>query len=111
MGTALITSAVVGIVIDYTIHFIEFFKHEYKSGGDYLKRTFAGSGKAIIINAVSVGAGFAVLGFSRFRVIAQFGTLVALAMVTTAVVSLTVIPVLLATIKPQFIYGKSNAER
>ena len=109
MGTALIGSLVVGIGIDYTIHFIEFFKHEYQSGGDFLKRTFAGSGKAIIINAISVGAGFAVLAFSQFRVIAQFGTLIAIAMITTATVSLTLIPALLTTIKPKFIYGNSKA--
>ncbi|MDR2952946.1 MAG: MMPL family transporter [Treponema sp.] len=31
LGTALIASLAVGIGIDYTIHFIEFFKHEYQS--------------------------------------------------------------------------------
>jgi predicted RND superfamily exporter protein len=111
MGTVLIASAVVGIGIDYTIHFIEFFKREYQLGGDFLKRTFAGCGKAIIINAVSVGMGFAVLAFSQFRALAQFGALVTFSMITTAAVSLTLIPVLLTTIKPKFIYGETNAER
>jgi predicted RND superfamily exporter protein len=107
IGTALIASLAVGIGIDYTIHFIESFKHEYQSGsasgGDFLRRTFNSCGKAIIINAVSVGAGFAVLTFSQFRILAEFGGLIALSMVIAAAVSLLVIPVLLTVIKPKFI--------
>jgi predicted RND superfamily exporter protein len=108
MATAMIASLTVGIGIDYTIHFIEAFKREYAAGGDYLYRTFATSGKAILINAVSVGGGFLVLAFSRFRIMAQFGSLVALSMAISALVSLTVIPVLLSTVKPKFIYGGSG---
>jgi predicted RND superfamily exporter protein len=105
LGTALISSLAVGIGIDYTIHFIEFFKHEYQSGKPaFLRRTFIGCGKAIMINALSVGAGFGVLAFSQFRIIAQLGALIALSMLITAFVSLTVIPALLMTIKPKFIY-------
>jgi predicted RND superfamily exporter protein len=110
IGTALIASLAVGIGIDYTIHFIDFFKREYQadhgSGDDFLRRTFAGCGKAIIINAVSVGAGFGVLSLSQFRILSELGSLVALSMGITALVSLTVIPVLLTTIKPKFIYGE-----
>jgi predicted RND superfamily exporter protein len=116
IGTALIASLAVGIGIDYTIHFIEFFKREYQidhgSGNDFLRRTFTGCGKAILINAVSVGAGFAGLSLSRFKILSELGVLVALSMAITAFVSLTVIPVLLTTIKPKFIYGSDvNASR
>jgi len=111
LGTALISSLAVGIGIDYTIHFIEFYKHEYQSGApDFLRRTFIGCGKAIIINALSVGAGFGVLAFSQFRIIAQLGALIALSMMITAFVSLTVIPALLMVIKPQFIYLENQEE-
>jgi predicted RND superfamily exporter protein len=112
IGTALIASLAVGIGIDYTIHFIDFFKREYQndnsSGKDFLFKVFTGCGKAIIINAVSVGAGFGVLAFSQFRILSNLGVLVALSMFITALVSLTVIPVLLTTIKPKFIYGAKN---
>ncbi|MHB9291962.1 hypothetical protein Holit_01050 [Hollandina sp. SP2] len=111
VATALIASLTVGIGIDYTIHFIEAFKLEYSGGGDYLHRTFFGTGKAILINAASVGAGFGVLVFSQFRIMAQFGGLVALSMIISATVSLTVIPVLLTTVRPKFIYGNNSALR
>jgi predicted RND superfamily exporter protein len=107
IATALIASLAVGIGIDYTIHFIDAFKREYSSGGDYLYRTFAGAGKAILINAVSVGAGFGVLVLSQFRLMAQFGSIIALSMGISAIVSLTVIPVMLMAVRPKFIYGKT----
>ena len=106
LGTALISSLAVGIGIDYTIHFIEFFKREYKTGEkDFLRQTYIGCGKAIIINAMSVGAGFGVLALSQFKIIAELGALIALSMLITALVSLTVIPALLTVIKPKFIFG------
>jgi len=74
----------------------------------FLRRTLIGCGKAIPVNALSVGAGFGVLAFSRFRIIAELGLLIALCMVITAFISLTVIPALLAVIKPKFIYGDSG---
>jgi predicted RND superfamily exporter protein len=110
VATALTGSLAVGIGIDYTIHIIDAFKREYKNGGDYLRRTFAGAGKAILINAVSVGAGFGILTFSQFRVLSQFGGLITLSMAVSAVVSLTVIPVLITTVKPKFIYGQNSGQ-
>ncbi|MDR2069946.1 MAG: MMPL family transporter [Treponema sp.] len=106
IGTAMVASVSVGIGIDYTIHFLEAYKREYQAAGgkgDFLSRAYATSGKAILINAVSVGAGFAVLLFSQFNMLADLGLLIAMTMGTSAIVSLTVIPVLLNLIKPKFI--------
>jgi predicted RND superfamily exporter protein len=109
LGTAIIASLTVCIGIDDAIHFIVFYKREYKSGDpDSLRRAFLACGKAVCIAALSVGAGFAVLAFSRFKIISEFGFLTALCMVSTTLVSLTIIPALLSTIKPKFIYGEKT---
>jgi predicted RND superfamily exporter protein len=108
IGTSMVASVSVGIGIDYTIHYIEAYKREYRAGngtGDYLRRTFASSGKAIMINAVSVGLGFAVLLLSQFVMLEDLGLLIALTMGTSAFVSLTIIPVLLLIFKPKFVQG------
>ena len=65
--------------------------------------TFLGSGKAILFNAVSVGAGFAVLMFSKFNMLSELGFLIALIMITSSLGSLTILPVLLNLMKPKFI--------
>jgi predicted RND superfamily exporter protein len=109
IGTSMVASVSVGIGIDYTIHFIEAYKREYRASGgrgDYLRRAFASCGKAIMINALSVGAGFAVLLLSQFVMLEHLGLLIALTMGTSAFVSLTVIPVLALVFKPKFIAGQ-----
>ncbi|MFA6508077.1 MAG: MMPL family transporter, partial [Treponemataceae bacterium] len=106
IGTAMISSITVGTGIDYIIHYLAAYHHEFlamKNGGDFFRRTFLSSGKAILFNAISVGAGFAVLAFSQFTMLAYFGILVALAMATSATVSLTLLPILLNWLKPAFI--------
>ncbi|MDR1108750.1 MAG: MMPL family transporter [Spirochaetaceae bacterium] len=107
IGTSMVASISVGIGIDYTIHYMGAYKREYLASGggqgNFLWKTFATSGKAIVINAVSVGAGFGVLAFSRFNMLMDLGLLIALTMGTSALVSLTVIPVLLTLIKPKYI--------
>jgi len=106
LGTSMVASVSVGVGIDYTIHCLEAYKREYRASngeGNFLWRTFISSGKAIIINAVSVGAGFAVLFFSRFNMLADLGLLIAITMFSSALISLTVLPALLAVFKPKFI--------
>jgi predicted RND superfamily exporter protein len=123
LGTSLVASVSVGIGIDYTIHFIDAYKREYREVNrvsmrdllqtsttaihgdeeDVLRRAFEGSGKAIVINAVSVGAGFAVLALSQFNILADLGLLICLTMFTSALLSLTVIPALLSVLNPRFV--------
>ena len=109
IGTSMMASLCVAIGIDYTIHYIEAYKREYlDSGGkgNFLLKTFTSSGKAILIDAASTGTGFAVLLFSQFVMLRDLGFLIALAMGSSAIVGLTVIPVLLSVIKPKFIYAR-----
>jgi predicted RND superfamily exporter protein len=114
IGTSMVASVSVGIGIDYTIHYLEAHKREYRASGgrgDYLRRAFASSGKAIMINAISVGVGFAVLLLSRFVMLEDLGLLIALTMGTSAFVSLTIIPVLLLVFNPKFIRGVAYEQK
>ena len=114
IGTAMVASISVGIGIDYTIHYMAAYHNEFLltgGKGDFLRRTFLTSGKAILFNAVSVGAGFAVLCLSQFNILADLGLLIALTMGTSALVSLTVLPVLLIITNPAFIRRPLPSER
>jgi predicted RND superfamily exporter protein len=106
LATAMISSVSIGVGIDYTIHFIEAYKHEYRlSGGrgDFLKRAYYVSGTAILVDTLSVGLGFAVLWFSNFIMLRDFGLLVCLAMIISALCALIIVPALLGFFKPKFI--------
>lgn len=107
LGTSMVAAVSFAVGIDYTIHCLEAYKREYKAAnrtGNFLHRVFFSSGKAIVINAASVGAGFSVLLLSNFVMLADFGLLIAITMFSSALASLTVLPAMLALIKPKFIY-------
>ena len=106
IGTAMVASFAIGIGIDYTIHYLAAYHHAYTKRRDdrnFLIHTFYGSGKAILFNAVSVGAGFAVLMLSKFNMLSELGLLIALVMGTSSFASLTVLPTILSIVKPRFI--------
>jgi predicted RND superfamily exporter protein len=98
IATVLVASLAVGIGVDYSIHIISHFTHTLKITGDTrvaLEDTIEISGKAIIINVVSVSAGFLILVFSEMVPLQYFGTLVALSMVASSLGALTLLPVIL----------------
>jgi predicted RND superfamily exporter protein len=110
IGTSMVASLSIGIGIDYTIHFMETYKTEWRLHGgekNFLQRVFVTTGSAIVINAVSVGAGFAVLLLSEFIILKDLGLLIALTMGTSALVSLTIVPALLTVLKPKFVEWES----
>jgi predicted RND superfamily exporter protein len=113
--TALIASVVIGLGIDYTIHFVSRFKQELKNKQNdlaALTKTLQTTGVAIIINALSVGLGFEVLVLAAGQHVSLLGGLLGLALIVSAVFTLTVLPVLLLIIKPGFILntGEKNKE-
>ena len=113
VATVMIGSIVIGIGIDYAIHFQSRFRLEFAKGGDHdpaeaLERTMRTSGRGIVYNAITVGLGFAVLIFSSMKGTSVFGSLVASAMAISAIASLTIIPALLVARRPKFLTRPSR---
>ncbi|WP_320130134.1 MMPL family transporter [uncultured Sphaerochaeta sp.] len=106
MVTSLIGSIAIGIGVDYTIHFMSDYHYERLLCDDLntvTLNTLATTGKAIVVNAVSVGLGFLVLCLSRFVVLRYIGLLVAVVMLTSSVTAMTILPAMLNVFKPKFI--------
>jgi len=98
IATVLVASLAVGIGVDYSIHIISHFSHILKITGNAkiaLEDTIEISGKAIIINVISVSAGFLILVFSEMVPLQYFGILVAISMVGSSLAALTLLPVIL----------------
>ena len=109
ISTAMVAAVSIGIGIDYTIHYLSYYHFErIKTDNLELvaRNTLAGAGKAIIVNAISVAAGFMVLLFSKFNPLNYFGLLIAITMITSSTASLTLLPILLEMFKPKFISRK-----
>ncbi|MBN1119389.1 MAG: RND family transporter [Bacteroidales bacterium] len=98
IATVLVASIALGIGIDYSIHIITGFNFHLIETGDAekaIEKTLLSSGKAVIINVISVAAGFLVLIFSQIVPLQNFGILVAISMFGSGFGALTLLPVIL----------------
>ena len=104
--TAMIASISIGLGVDYAIHFTSRFKKEAESNDNILtalKNTLQSTGVAVILNTLSVGLGFTVLLFAAGQHLQRFGGLLALALVVSAIFTLTVLPTLTLLFKPKYL--------
>lgn len=108
MATSIIAAIAIGIGVDYAIHFLNRFLHEYRVHPDSdlsatMVRTMMTSGRAIIYNVLSVMFGFLVLCLSNFPLLRNVGWLLGLTMIVSGIGALTVLPAFLIVFKPRFI--------
>ena len=107
-ATSMLSSIMIGIGIDYTIHFLFRFRTEIRNGlndQDAIVKTLSTTGQGIIINGFSVMMGFAVCMLSTFIPIFFFGWLIAVSIFMCLVAALTLLPVILVLTRPKFIYN------
>jgi predicted RND superfamily exporter protein len=98
IATVLVASVAVGDGIGYSIHVISYFRFAFKQYQDVKKALFDTimiSGRAIVINVLSVAAGFLVLIFSNFVPLQYFGLLMAFSMIGSSMGAMTLLPVIL----------------
>ena len=107
-ATSMLSSIMIGIGIDYTIHFLFRFRTEIRNGlsdEEAIVRTLSTTGQGIIINGFSVIVGFAVCMLSTFIPIYFFGWLIAVSIFMCLIAALTLLPLVLILTRPKFIYG------
>ena len=105
-ATALLSSIMIGVGVDFTIQYIWCFNLQINSGLTYPEATVASMktiGRSIIINAFSVMAGFSALIFSGFTSIRFFGYLVIISIGSCLIGALVIVPAILMKYKPGFI--------
>ncbi|MDP8240891.1 MAG: MMPL family transporter [Candidatus Hatepunaea meridiana] len=107
--TALLSSIMIGVGIDYTIHFLWRYKDELAAGLSYeaaVKKTLTTTGRGIVFNALSVIIGFAALLVSNFLPVKFFGFLVVVSISACLVGALILIPAMCIVFKPKFLEPK-----
>jgi len=107
MGSAAIIAMAAGVGADYAIYFLYRFREERRraaSDAEALERTLHTSGRAVMFVAGAIGAGFGVIGFSKFLGLHLFGTLMPTAMVLSCLAALSVMPVMILRTRPRFVF-------
>jgi hydrophobe/amphiphile efflux-3 (HAE3) family protein len=106
IATALLSSIMIGVGVDYTIHFLWRYKTEREKGldpGAAVIKTLTTTGRGISFNALSVILGFCALLFSVFTPLKFFGYLVIMTIFSCLVGALVIIPALVLIFKPGFL--------
>jgi predicted RND superfamily exporter protein len=107
--TALLSSIIIGVGIDYTIHFLWRCREERRSGltsVDAVKKTLSTTGRGIVFNAFSVIIGFFVLLISNFMPVKFFGFLIVVSILACLIGALSLVPALCIVLKPKFLEPK-----
>ena len=102
----MLSSIMIGVGVDYTIHFLWRYRAERQNGLDpqeAVKKTLTTTGRGIVFNAFSVIVGFLVLFTSGFMPIRFFGFLVVVSIFSCLVGALVFIPALCLVFRPGFL--------
>ena len=97
--TIMITALTIGLGIDYSIHVWRRFEKNRSSGmgvWDSMREMYATTGTALLMSAGTTICGFLVLMLSPIPVISDFGIVSSIAVAFSLILSLIVLPVLLA---------------
>jgi predicted RND superfamily exporter protein len=106
IATVLVGSISIGIGIDYSIHFVSRFRKEFKEDKtelEALDKTLETTGKAILINVLTVMMGFLVLVLAELVPLRRFGILVAITMIGSGIGAITLLPAIILLSKAGFI--------
>ncbi len=102
IGTAVISSIVIGIGVDYSIHYLKRMT-EYSDKGysfnEAILKTVRHSGKAIMYNAFTVGTGFIAMLFSILTPLSTMGWMITVTMLVSAISTIVLLPAVLSIVK------------
>lgn len=111
VATALLSSVMIGVGVDYTIHFLWRFREERQQNiavKEAVLTTINTTGRGIIFNAMSVIVGFVVLILSSFTPIRFFGVLVVVSIFSCLVGALVILPALVIRFRFSFLEPESS---
>ncbi|MEZ4235762.1 MAG: MMPL family transporter [Myxococcota bacterium] len=103
--TAMLSSIMVGVGVDYTVHFLWRYREERRTGTDpstAAYRTLVSAGRGIVFNALSVVFGFSILLLSNFLPVRFFGFLVVVSIGGCLLGAMILMPPLMILLKPRF---------
>jgi predicted RND superfamily exporter protein len=108
VGTSMFAAISIGLGVDFSIHTIErlqtLLRDTRYSMDEAILQLYPSTGRALLFNFAALALGFGVLTTSKVVVLHEFGVLVAVAIATSFLSSMTVLPALVKVFKPGFLW-------
>lgn len=111
VATALLSSIMIGVGVDYTIHFLWRYREERRQNrpaNEAVITTITTTGRGITFNALSVIVGFSVLMISSFTPIRFFGVLVVVSILSCLVGALVILPAIVIRYRFSFLEPQTD---
>jgi len=107
VGTSMFASVAIGLGVDFSIHTLNRLQAAFKqTQGDWDKTLIALyplTGRALFFNYIAIALGFGVLTASQVVPLTNFGLIVLISVSTSFFASMSLLPALIKTFKPNFI--------
>jgi len=115
VGTSMFAAIAIGLGVDFAIHTLdrlrELIQQQRKTYAEALQMLYPTTGRALLFNLLALALGFGVLMNSKVPPLQNFGLLVAIAVLTSFAASLTVMPALIAVLRPRALFGSSKPSK
>lgn len=105
IATAMVSSIVIGVGVDYALHFLHRYREERRKGrnpSEGVQRTLVTTGRGIVFNAFSVVVGFSALLVSGFLPVRFFGFLIIVTITGCLVGALVLLPAMCLWLRPRY---------
>jgi predicted RND superfamily exporter protein len=112
VGTTMFAAVAIGLGVDFAIHTIDRIRSFYQQERDMtlaLKRFYPTTGRALFFNLLAIAFGFGVLISSKVVPLNNFGSIVAIAVVTSFLFSMVLLPAMILLFKPRFITDNKDS--
>jgi uncharacterized protein len=114
IGTSMFAAVAIGLGVDFAIHTIDRLRSLYQQTQNMeltLKQFYPSTGRALFFNLLAIALGFGVLISSKVIPLNNFGTIVAISVTTSFLISMTLLPALVQLFQPAFITGSSRSTK
>jgi len=112
VGTSMFASIAIGVGVNPAIHILDRLRLGLRAPGADPEGVFAGAlaftGYRLFYAALVLVVGFVLLCVSEFRTLVEFGLLIGLAIGVAFLVSVTLLPALVAVSRPRFVWGSGG---
>ena len=113
MGTSMFAAIAIGLGIDFAIHTVDRFRDLAKGEGCDMtvvcRQFYQSTGRALLFNFFAIAGSFGVLAFSKVASLNHFGIMMVVAITTSFVAAMTVLPAMMIRLRPRFLFSGGSS--
>jgi len=115
MGTAMFAAIAIGLGIDFSVHTVDRFRELARQGIEgtaaQCKAFYRSTGLALLFNVLAIAGSFGVLVLSQVASLNHFGIIMVVAISTSFVAAMTLLPAMLMQLRPAFVFAGAARSR